>query len=59
LLRVPSGGTMSCTGPSAFCSAAADAATRLLDVPRSTAMPPSQRINPPKGQRKIEALPIQ
>ena len=54
--RVPSGDSTSCSGPGAACSAATDAATVLAARARSTATPPSQRINVPKGGRNSDAL---
>ena len=58
LLRVPSGGTTRPIGASATRMAWADAATRLLDCPRLTAISPSQRISGPNGQRNSCCLPI-
>ena len=59
LLRVASGGTVSCSGPSAVLMASIEAATRLLDCSRFTGIPPSHIIRPRNGGRKIDSLPIQ
>ena len=58
-LRVPSGDTMSCSGPYAAWMARKDAAMTLLDVSRVTGMPPSHIMILLNGNRNNWRLPIQ